>query len=76
MLDWRGFRAGRRRAWEGMSRGWDLGERGELMVGMVRSEGLDMFWWEVSDLKMTREREGEAGGDLICLSGERVPADR
>jgi hypothetical protein len=50
-----------------MSRGWDLGERGELMEGMVRSEGRDMFWWwwGESDLKMTREREGEAGGDLI-----------
>lgn len=35
------------------------------MAGMVRSEGRDMFWWEVSDLKMTREREGEVGGDLI-----------
>lgn len=48
------------------------------MAGMVRSEGRDMFWWwwDVSDLKMTREREGEAGGDLIRVSGERDPSDR
>jgi len=48
-----------------MSRGWVLGERGELMVGMVRSTVRGMFWWDVSDLKITREREGEAGDDLI-----------
>ena len=60
--------AGRRRAWEGMSRGCDLGDRGELIVGMLRSEGrggIFWWWWVVSDLKMTREREGEVGGDLI-----------
>jgi hypothetical protein len=50
-----------------MSRGWDLGESGELMAGMLRSAAVreDMFWCEVSDLKMTREREGEVGGDRI-----------
>jgi hypothetical protein len=49
-----------------MSRGCDLGERGELIAGMLRSAVReDMFWWEVSDLKMTREREGEVGGDRI-----------
>ena len=54
-----------------MSRGWVLGERGELMVGMVRSTVRDMFWWDVSDLKITREREGEVGDDLIwCVVRE------
>jgi predicted DNA-binding ribbon-helix-helix protein len=49
-----------------MSRGCDLGERGELMAGMLRSAVReDMFWWEVSDLKMARERKGEVGGDRI-----------
>jgi hypothetical protein len=49
-----------------MSRGRDLGERGELIEGMLRSAVRgDMFWWEVSDLKMAREREGEVGGNLI-----------
>jgi hypothetical protein len=50
-----------------MSRGCDLGERGELIEGMFRSTVVrgDMFWLEVSDLKTTREREVEVGGDLI-----------
>jgi len=66
LLDCRGFMAGRRRAWEGISRGCDLGERGELIAGMLRSAVReDMFWCEVSDLKMTREREGDVGGDRI-----------
>jgi hypothetical protein len=48
-----------------------LGERGELMEGMVRSvvRG-DMFWWDVLELKRSRESEdGEGDVDLICSDG-------
>jgi hypothetical protein len=50
-----------------MSRGCDLGERGELIEGMFRSTAVrgDMFCWEVSDLKTIREREDEGDWDLI-----------
>jgi hypothetical protein len=46
------------------------------MEGILRSAVRgDMFWWEVSDLKMTREREGEVGGDLIGRVARRPRLD-
>jgi hypothetical protein len=43
--DWRELRFGRRRACDGMASGSDLGDKGELTEGMLRSAVRgDMFW--------------------------------
>jgi hypothetical protein len=46
-----------------MASGSDLGDRGELNDGMLRSALRDdMFWWDVLELERTREKEeGEVG---------------
>jgi hypothetical protein len=61
--DWRELRLGRRRACEGMASGSVLGDRGELMEGMLRSAVRGaMFWWGVLELWRSREKEeGEVG---------------
>jgi hypothetical protein len=43
--DWRELRFGRRRACDGMASGSDLGERGELMEGMLRSAVRAVMFW-------------------------------
>jgi hypothetical protein len=58
----RELRFGRRRACEGTASGSDLGDRGELTEGMLRSAVRDMFWWEGLVLERIREKdEGEVG---------------
>lgn len=46
-----------------MASGSDLGDRGELIEGMLRSAVRgDMFWWGVLELWRSREKEeGEVG---------------
>jgi hypothetical protein len=60
--DRRALRAGRLRAWDGMSRGPDLGESGEVTDGMVRSA--DNRGCVGLELETSRERE-EGEADLI-----------
>jgi hypothetical protein len=49
-----------------MARGSDLGDRGELTEGMLRSVVRGMFWWDELELEMSREIEdGEVGVGLI-----------
>tara|TARA_R110002003_G_scaffold235_9_gene17021 strand:- start:7897 stop:8046 length:150 start_codon:yes stop_codon:yes gene_type:complete len=49
-----------------MARGSDLGDRGELTEGMLRSAVRGMFWWDELELEMSREIEdGEVGVGLI-----------
>ena len=60
--DWRWWRSGRRRACEGMASGSALGDRGELIEGMLRSAVRDMFWEEELEFERIREKdEGEVG---------------
>jgi hypothetical protein len=46
-----------------MASGSDLGDRGELIEGMLRSAVRgDMFWWDGLELERRRENEeGEVG---------------
>jgi hypothetical protein len=61
--DWRELRFGRRCAWDGMPIGSTLGDKGELMEGILRSAVRgDMFWWDVLEFGRSREKEeGEVG---------------
>ena len=63
--DRRALGPGRRRACDGMSRGPDLGESGDVTDGMVRSAGRgDNFWCVGLEFETSRERE-EGEADLI-----------
>lgn len=45
-----------------MASGSDIGDRGELTDGMLRSADRDMFWWVELELERIREKdEGEVG---------------
>jgi hypothetical protein len=57
---------GRRWPCDGNAIGSDLGDRGELTEGMLRSAVRGIFWWD--ELELERRRESEDGGvgeDLI-----------